>query len=718
MKLSIGMIVKNEEKYLEQCLTALKPILENVDSELIIADTGSTDRTVEIAKQFTDNVFHFEWINDFAAARNSTLDKAKGEWYMFIDADEIIKDPTELIEFFNSGEYRKYGSANYIQRNYNDLANMELYSDFRPYRMTALKNNVRFIKPIHENFNQVLYPIKKINCVADHYGYVYKDGNVSLGVRETKTSRNLDMLFQELETEEGKNNPMVYLQISDCYRWLEDSDNAIKYIDMALEKCGSSFARISCYNSKLTILRTQKGKAEEVIDVCKEYFSEKNTARSERIVSDAYVYFCWAVSAFDLGDYDETISRTVIGFEVYNNYLSGKLSSNEMNFVAMEVNIPFLKRVFVLFITACNKKNKLDIASREVEKITIKEFMGDKDFALLYLQIRTELMESTNYNKISDVYFQLDTVNRARYINVLVRNIFKTKKTKHFLKKLSLVAGEDERLADIVNIYNCYFINHNLTSGILAEFVKKHGTKDNDAILGIIMKVNADISAYLTSDDFNAKKTVEELFGNFADLRSGISIFDNYNVRQISDSAVEKAENFFAQAAFFIAKKGPDPTRIIANCEKLANRWIELHPDEQTPESIAFALKLGKIAEIHRKRNYTEAISQLKELIGDSDESIKETDDENMAMLRHYLKVVQNCEIVNSQIVEKQKENAALTELAEKIKQEIRTMIDAWDLDGAEDALNQMAKMAPFDPDIEDIRDEIIDRKINYMNYM
>lgn len=147
-------------------------------------------------------------------------------------------------------------------------------------------------------------------------------------------------------------------------------------------------------------------------------------------------------------------------------------------------------------------------------------------------------MESTNYNKISDVYFQLDTVNRARYINVLVRNIFKTKKTKHFLKKLSLVAGEDERLADIVNIYNCYFINHNLTSGILAEFVKKHGTKDNDAILGIIMKVNADISAYLTSDDFNAKKTVEELFGNFADLRSGISIFDNYNVRQISDSDV------------------------------------------------------------------------------------------------------------------------------------------------------------------------------------
>lgn len=58
MILSIGMIVKNEEKYLEQCLTAMKPLLEEVESELIIADTGSTDNTVEIARKFTDNVYH------------------------------------------------------------------------------------------------------------------------------------------------------------------------------------------------------------------------------------------------------------------------------------------------------------------------------------------------------------------------------------------------------------------------------------------------------------------------------------------------------------------------------------------------------------------------------------------------------------------------------------------------------------------------------------
>ena len=129
MLLSIGMIVKNEEKYLEQCLTALQPILNSLDSELIIADTGSTDNTVEIAKKFTDNVFYFEWINDFAAARNSTLERAKGEWYMFIDADEIFRSCDNIIKFFKSGEYQKYTFATYIQRNYSELGDYSNYND-------------------------------------------------------------------------------------------------------------------------------------------------------------------------------------------------------------------------------------------------------------------------------------------------------------------------------------------------------------------------------------------------------------------------------------------------------------------------------------------------------------------------------------------------------------------------------------------------------------
>lgn len=66
MKLSLCLIVKNEEKYLERCLKSLR----NYVDEIIITDTGSADTTVEIAKKYTDKVYHFEWIDDFSAARN------------------------------------------------------------------------------------------------------------------------------------------------------------------------------------------------------------------------------------------------------------------------------------------------------------------------------------------------------------------------------------------------------------------------------------------------------------------------------------------------------------------------------------------------------------------------------------------------------------------------------------------------------------------------
>ncbi|MCH5186354.1 MAG: glycosyltransferase, partial [Oscillospiraceae bacterium] len=58
MILSVGLIVKNEEKYLRRCLDGLKPILNALDAELIITDTGSTDGTLEIAREFTDKIYH------------------------------------------------------------------------------------------------------------------------------------------------------------------------------------------------------------------------------------------------------------------------------------------------------------------------------------------------------------------------------------------------------------------------------------------------------------------------------------------------------------------------------------------------------------------------------------------------------------------------------------------------------------------------------------
>lgn len=85
---------KNEEANIEHCLSHLKTVVD----EQIVIDTGSTDRTVELAEIMGAKVFHFDWINDFSAARNFALDKAKGDWIIFLDCDEYFsEDSVPLI---------------------------------------------------------------------------------------------------------------------------------------------------------------------------------------------------------------------------------------------------------------------------------------------------------------------------------------------------------------------------------------------------------------------------------------------------------------------------------------------------------------------------------------------------------------------------------------------------------------------------------------------
>ena len=85
-RLSVCMIVKNEERFLGQCLASVKDIAD----ELIVIDTGSTDRTIEIAREHGAQVGHFEWCDDFAAARNASIAPATGDWILFLDADEEL----------------------------------------------------------------------------------------------------------------------------------------------------------------------------------------------------------------------------------------------------------------------------------------------------------------------------------------------------------------------------------------------------------------------------------------------------------------------------------------------------------------------------------------------------------------------------------------------------------------------------------------------------
>ena len=86
MRLSFCMIVKNEAENLPRCLASVKDVAD----ELIVLDTGSTDRTIAIAQSFGAQVHSFLWTNDFSAARNQALQYVTGDWVLVLDADEVL----------------------------------------------------------------------------------------------------------------------------------------------------------------------------------------------------------------------------------------------------------------------------------------------------------------------------------------------------------------------------------------------------------------------------------------------------------------------------------------------------------------------------------------------------------------------------------------------------------------------------------------------------
>ena len=95
LPISVCIISKNEEEHIEECCKRLS----SYGVEIVLTDTGSTDHTVEIAQNYTAQVFHFDWCDDFAAAKNFCMEKASHDWILFIDCDEYIEEiDTEALQ--------------------------------------------------------------------------------------------------------------------------------------------------------------------------------------------------------------------------------------------------------------------------------------------------------------------------------------------------------------------------------------------------------------------------------------------------------------------------------------------------------------------------------------------------------------------------------------------------------------------------------------------
>lgn len=103
MTLSVCLIVRNEEEVLARCLECVKKFAD----EIIVVDSGSTDKTIEIAASYTDKIYHFEWQYDFSAARNFAFSKATCDYVMWVDADDVVTEENciRIRNLVNSGGF-------------------------------------------------------------------------------------------------------------------------------------------------------------------------------------------------------------------------------------------------------------------------------------------------------------------------------------------------------------------------------------------------------------------------------------------------------------------------------------------------------------------------------------------------------------------------------------------------------------------------------------
>lgn len=190
-RLSLCMIMRDEEEHLERCLASVRGVVD----EIVIVDTGSVDRSVQIAESFGARVLHEEWRGDFAAPRNTSIDAATGDWILVLDADEELVDGARLRDLLHDEAIEGYclREVNFIgeERGIESVVN----SAFRLFRNRPA---YRYSGALHEQIMGTVDPeggacTRFVGIEIHHYGYLEPTSRA-----KEKTDRNMAIVMEEV----------------------------------------------------------------------------------------------------------------------------------------------------------------------------------------------------------------------------------------------------------------------------------------------------------------------------------------------------------------------------------------------------------------------------------------------------------------------------------------------------------------------------------------
>jgi Glycosyltransferases involved in cell wall biogenesis len=431
---SITMIVKNEEQNLERCLKSLVPLIKNDLAELIIVDTGSNDKTVDIAKKYTDKVYFHEWQGNFSEARNWSMSLAKGEYIFIIDADTEF-DRAEIdkyITYFSGEEYKNFNSFSFKARNYEDENNIK-FNALTQNNIFKNDGTFHYYGTVHNQPN-FKGPVKDLDIMVHHYGYIMD----SKEARERKFNRTGYILKKELE--KTPFNIYYRYQLMKSYSLYGNHKESLNQAELLLKLLKSNPLNndyVIYYNSAMIVTFCNKiydatieiadivlsiipnfidalyfkaqslflqKKYKEAIKYYKYYLNELNNIYNSSVINDVSLEF-YSIDSIELAEADIMISYLKLHqYLEFTEYILTKekgqsLAKYKFGMIKSYINLNKFKELAVFYSECIN-------FSTENDKFEFNYYIKNEIENLSDIKLEELLNEFSQFN-ISDDYYRL-----------------------------------------------------------------------------------------------------------------------------------------------------------------------------------------------------------------------------------------------------------------------------------------------------------------------
>ena len=497
------MIIKNEERYLEGCLESVKDFVD----EIVIVDTGSTDKSLIIAEKYNAKILWFNWINDFSAARNFALKNSKGNYILYLDADERISEESidEIKKLTAKTNLAGFKCMVESPSEASGGLNVMKY-----VRLFANHNAIKFTGKVHEQIENSLienkYSILESGIKIIHLGY-----NVSEDELKIKAKRNLSLLLNDYEK---LPTSYVAFQIGQTYVMLNELYKSEKYFLYAVERKNISKEQTAhCYRYLAAIESNLKNDLDKAIVYLKEGLKISHKQPLLNVIA-ANVYL-------RKNDFNNAESFARKAYE-FNLELSDSKSSE---FEITIKNKDLLNHILNIAMLSCNVYLFNDFYNKS--KHEINEKSRTNLLKIYYCVFNNIDVEENLYNEITKIISQefipsfLFSLSNYKNINIRTQILEQLKiKYPEEIKILGLLGHSylelNEKQKSYENYENAFNINQN-DPALLFTLISLSAEVDDTAKLIKYLKI-AEIN-------FNDNPAVLEKINN---IKSKIESVQNF----------------------------------------------------------------------------------------------------------------------------------------------------------------------------------------------